>query len=199
MLSVALVYTTDDQSAAHRIAGDLDTHVNFEHLSVGKANEGPVLADLVAKYEGKLVVLISDNFLTNPNAMLRGHEFLGGTRDALPVYVKSHGWDELEDEPTTHEASLNNQAEVMYYVNHWQDRYIELRRQSEALTQEGGESFERYFRKIRETSVQSEELLHRLKDSWSVTEAQFAANHYQQLFIFADRPRLWEEYKSFEE
>jgi len=42
MLTITLAYVTDNQTTAHRIAGDLSSHVNFFHVSVGKANEGPV-------------------------------------------------------------------------------------------------------------------------------------------------------------
>jgi len=173
MLTITLAYVTDNQTTAHRIAGDLSSHVNFFHVSVGKANEGPVLADLIRDTEGPAIVLIS-----------------------LPIYIRSHHYDELQDEVISSQTSLSNQREVMHYVNFWEDRYIKLRRPDEEM--EGGEAFTKYKRKIRETSVQVEELLHLIKDGWALTETQFAANHYQQLFIFAERPKLWEEFKSFE-
>lgn len=198
MLTITLAYSTDNQRTAHRITGDLASHVEFQHLGVGRANEGPVLADLVKNNDDRLIILISNDFLTNPNCMLRGHEVFGSNREVLPIMIRSHVYDELQDEVLTSQTSLTNQSEVMQYVNHWQDRYINLR-QTEGFQEEGGEAFQHYRRKIRETSVQVEEVLHLIKDSWSLTEEQFAANHYQQLFIFAERPRLWEAFKSYEE
>ncbi len=199
MLTLALAYSTADQSTAHRISGDVASHVTFDHFIVSRANEGPVLADLLKDYDGRVIVLISEDFLTNPNSMLRGHELFGSNREVLPVFVPSVVYDELTDEREVQQTSLRNQAEVMKYVNHWQDRYIDLRRDAEELTTTGGEAFKLYLRKIRETSVQAEELLHLLKDSWSLTEAQFATDHYHQLFIFAERPLLWEEFRSFDD
>jgi len=196
MLTITLAYVADNQTTAHRIAGDLASHVNFLHVSVGKANEGPVLADLIQDTEGPAIVLISDNFLTNPNCMLRGHEIFGSGREVLPIFIRSHTYDELQDEVISTQTSLANQREVMHYVNFWEDRYIKLRRPDDEMG--SGEAFTKYKRKIRETSVQVEELLHLIKDGWALTEMQFAANHYQQLFIFAERPKLWEEFKSFE-
>ncbi|WP_020569816.1 SDR family NAD(P)-dependent oxidoreductase [Neolewinella persica] len=198
MLSLAIAYSTANQTTAHRIAGDLSSHVSFDHVTVGKANEGPVLADLLKDYTAPIIVLVSNDFLTNPNCMLRGHEIFGSKREVLPIFIKSHHYDELTDEVETEQTSLSNLAEVMRYVNHWQDRYIDLRRDAEELSSSGGEAFNHYLRKIRETSVHAEELLYLLKDSWSLTEAQFAGDHYHQLFIFAERPRLWEEFKDFE-
>jgi len=199
MLTITLAYTSENQATAHRLTGDLSSHVNFEHLVVGRANEGPLLADLLAPVETPILALISDDFLTNPNCMLRGREVFGGGREVLPVFVRSHSYDAAADEVISRQTSLSNQAEVMHFVNHWQDRYIDLRRESEELAAQGGETFRAYLKKIRETSTQAEELLHLLKDSWSLTEAQFAANHYHQLFIFTERPALWEEFKTFEE
>jgi len=199
MLTLTIAYSTDDQTTAHRIAGDLASHVSFQHVTVGRANEGPVLADLLRDREGRMIILISDDFLTNPNCMLRGHEIFGSNREVLPIMVRSQAYDELRDELTTTQTSLGNQAEVMRYVNHWQDRYIDLRRDAAELAISGGESFQIYLRKIRETSVQAEELLHLLKDSWTLNETQFSANQYQQLFIFTERPQLWEEFRNFDD
>ncbi len=196
MLTITLAYVTDNQTTAHRIAGDLSSHVSFVHVSVGKANEGPVLADLLADTEGPAIILVSDDFLTNPNCMLRGHEIFGSNREVLPVFIRSHTYDELQDEVISTQTSLTNQREVMHYVNFWEDRYIKLRQPDEEMG--NGEAFTKYKRKIRETSIQVEALLHLIKDGWALTEAQFAANYYHQLFIFAERPKLWEEFKSFE-
>ncbi|MBC6996227.1 SDR family NAD(P)-dependent oxidoreductase [Neolewinella lacunae] len=198
MLSIALAYCSDDQSAAQRIGGDLASHVNFNHLSVGRSNAGPVLADLAGDYDGRIVLLVSESFLTNPNCMLRATEILGSNRDVLPVYLRNHRYDEELGEVITTQTSLSKQSDLMHYINHWQDRYIDLRQQQDELGSHGGEEFQRYLRKIRETSVQMEEILILLRDAWTLTESQFAANHYQQLFIFADRPALWEEYRAFE-
>ena len=199
MLSITLAYDTTNQTTAHRIAGDLGSHVTFEHVSVGRANEGPVLADLLRNIDARVIILISDEFLTNPNCLLRAHEIFGSNREVLPVMIRSHRYDELLDEVITTQTALTNQAEVMHYVNHWQDRYISLRGATEELASGGREAFDRYRRKIREASVQAEETLHLIKDKWSLTETQFSANHYHQLFLFAERPRLWEELKSFED
>ncbi|TXF88408.1 SDR family NAD(P)-dependent oxidoreductase [Neolewinella aurantiaca] len=196
MLTITLAYVTDNQTTAHRIAADLASHVSFVHVSVGKSNEGPVLADLLKDTEGPVVVLISSDFLTNSNCMLRGQEIFGSDREVLPVFIRSHAYDELQDEVISTQTSLASQQELMYYVNYWEDRYIKLRKPDDDLG--GGEAFVKYKRKIRETSVQMEELLRQIKDGWALTEAQFAADHYHQLFIFAERPKLWEELKDFE-
>ena len=199
MLTIALAYTSANQHTAHRISGDVASHVTVEHYSVGRANEGPTLRELLAETDVPTVVLVSGEFLTNPNCMLHAGEIFGGKRAVLPVFVRSHTYDELQDEVVSAPTTLANQADVMHYVNHWQDRYIDLRSQAEELSVSGGEAFDRYLRKIRETSVQVEETLHQIKDSRQLTEEQLAANDYQQLFLFADRPRLWEDFRTFEE
>ncbi|MTB50484.1 SDR family oxidoreductase [Lewinella sp. W8] len=199
MLSIGLAYSSDDQSTAHRIAGDLADTVSFEHFAVGRANEGPILAELTKSFTPPMVVLISDHFLTNPNCMLRGHELFGANREVLPVIIPAHRLNEESGEVETINTSLANQSDVMHYVNHWQDRYIDLRRDADAMTEVAGSSFQTYLRKIREASTQAEELLHLIKDSWSLSEQQFSGNHYHQLFIFADDLEAWETHKTLEE
>ena len=199
MLTVTLAYSTDDQTAAHRIAADVSTHVEFVHVPVGKANEGPLLVELLRENDHPVVLLVSAAFLTNPNCLLNVHDLLSGPRSVLTVYVRGRRYDELTDEVIETNAKLDNQAEVMHYVNHWQDRYIDLRTQAEELAVAGGDAFKQYLRKIREVSTQVEETLHLLKDKWSLSEEQFRGNHYQQLFLFAERPRLWEEFREFTE
>jgi NADP-dependent 3-hydroxy acid dehydrogenase YdfG len=195
MLSIGLAYSSDDQSTAHRIAGDLAASVSFEDFAVGRANEGPILVDLIRTYTQPMIVLVSDHFLTNPNCMLRGHELFGANRQVLPVIIDAHRLNEESGEVETINTSLANQSDVMHYVNHWQDRYIDLRRDADAMTEVAGSSFQTYLRKIREASTQAEELLHLIKDSWSLTNQQFSANNYQQLFIFADQLDVWEALK----
>lgn len=199
MLTITLAYCTEDQTAAHRIGGDLSSHVEFRHIPVGKANEGPLLVDLLRGGDTPVIVLISNAFLTNPNCMLDAHGLFAGPRDVLPVFVEGRRYDELSDEVIETNTSLSNQSEVMYYINHWQDRYIDLRTQADELSVTGGEAFQSYLRKIRLASTQAEELLYMLKDKWSLTEPQLRANYYHQLFLFAERPKLWEEYKTFDE
>ena len=195
MLTITLAYSTENQHSAHLIAEDLADYVTIRHVVVGKANEGPVLADLLTDNEHPLVVLISHAFLTNPNCMLHAERVFGATA-CLPVLIDSHTYDELQDEIITTPTRLDNQAEVMEYVNHWQDRYIDLRRNASEMEDAAGEGYRRYLSKIRETSVGAEDVLQRIRETWSVTGAQFAANDYQQLFIFADRPRLWDDYRA---
>ncbi len=199
MLSIILAYATDNQRSAQRLAGDLESHVAFTHVPVGKANEGPLLVELLPEDPQPVILLISSDFLQSPNCMYNAHPLFDGTREVLPVFIRSHHYDELADEVITSQTSLSNQADVMHYINHWQDRYIDLRAQADELSVAGGDTFQKYLRKIREASTQAEELLYLLKDKWSLTEEQFAANHYHQLFLFAERPRLWEDYKAYEE
>lgn len=199
MLTITLAYSTDDQTAAHRIAADLATHVELHHVPVGKSNDGPILADLVKNGGSPVLLLISDAFLTNPNCMLDGYLLFRSDRGVLPVYINGRRYDELTDEVVETGTSLSSQSDVMNYVNHWQDRYIDLRSQADELTVTGGEAFQNYLRKIRETSTQAEELLYLFKDKMSVTSEELAADHYQQLFLFADRPKLWEEFRDFTE
>lgn len=196
MLSIILAYTAADQETANEITTDVESHVEVEHVRIGRANEGDTLAFRLKDRQEPTVVLVSHRFLTNPNCILGAYDVFARNQQVLPVLVNGRQPDELGDEPADAPLSLDNQAAVMTYVNHWQDRYLDLRAQADDLRAEGGESFERYLRKIRESSAQVEETLNLIKDGWHLRLRQLRVNDYHQLFLFADRPKLWEVFRS---
>ncbi len=194
MITIALAYSSDDQSIAQRIAGDLSGTVNFQHFVAGRANEGPVLADQLAGYDGQTVVLVSDHFLTNTNCMLRAERLFGGSARSLPVISPAHSYDEATEEIRTVHTTLRTQADMMHYISHWQDRYITLRRDAVSLREQGGAAFEAYYKKIRETSTDVGDVLAAIQGSWNLSLEQFSANQYQQLFIFAEATDQWHRF-----
>ena len=199
MLSILLAYCSDDQGRAHALSADLASHVHIDHVNIGRAADGDTLAGRLAGREQPTVVLVSHAFLTNPNCLLGAYDVFARQQEVLPVLIPGPQYDELLDEEIELPLSLANRAAVMTYVNHWQDRYLDLRAQAEDLRQEGGDNFERYLSKIREASSQVEETLTLIKDGWHLSEAQLKARDYEQLFLFAERPRLWEDFRRRDE
>lgn len=195
MLSLTLAYFLNDQQTARRLVNSLKSHIDFREILIDKNNEGPTLVEQVNDNDRWLLLLVSDGFLRSPNCMLRLQEVLRGDRSVLLVYVRSWQYDELTDEEGPVQISLADQTAVMHYVNHWEDRYIDLRTQEGELMAIGGSAFANYLRKIRETSTEMEELLYRLQEQTSCTEDELRAEDYKTLFFFADRPRLWEDFR----
>ena len=161
--NLAIAYTSEDQNIAYAIERELQGQLKFEHLSVDQANEGPILADLLSeKYRssGSIILLISDSFIRNPNAMLHGLRLLQMGEQVMPIVVDSEQVDPNTGVSKVVPTKIDRQAEIMLYVGHWQTRYLDLRRQAKSLSEEAGEDFDQYYRKIREISGQVNDFPH---------------------------------------
>lgn len=192
---LALAYTAEDQETAYAIEAQLEGWLTFEHFSVDQANEGPILADLLEKQyrnQGSVLLLVSDAFIRNPNTMLDGMRLLQMGRQLLPVMLEGRAAG-----PDAPSALVEPQSQIMQYVGYWQNRYLDLRRQARELSEEAGEDFDRYYRKIREISGQANDTLHQIKDDpWRRSLAELQIDSYRQLFIWLDKDELWKSYSS---
>lgn len=191
--AVVLAYSAEDQDIAYAIEADLNGWLEFEHLSVDQANEGPILADLLAeKYRnaGSVVLLVSDTFIRNPNAMLRGIQLLQMGSQLMPVMLE--GAEAGSDAP---DSLVDKQIQIMQYSGYWQTRYLDLRRQAEEFSETAGEDFDRYYRKLRDISSSANDTLHQIKDNpWRRSLAELQVDSYRQLFIWLEKTDLWKSY-----
>ncbi|MCP9235289.1 SDR family NAD(P)-dependent oxidoreductase [Lewinella sp. JB7] len=166
MISVALAYSLDDEPTARRLEEALTGIANCTHLSVGRENEAEPLRDRLDDIAGDLVLLISDRFLTNPNCMLGADALLTADRRVFRTVLEDVEYGE-EGHVEVVKTQLSSRAEQMHYINHWHDRYIELRRDTETYAEADRASFERYLRKIRETSVTAPAVVDKLaREGW---------------------------------
>ncbi|NJB85442.1 NADP-dependent 3-hydroxy acid dehydrogenase YdfG/Tfp pilus assembly protein PilF [Lewinella marina] len=183
---LAIAYSHEDLSTAQRIAEAVDPVVEFEHYSAGRANEGELLVDILRKNQLPLVLLVSHNFLTNPNCLLRAGEWLTQEKEILPIVIDGHRYDPDADEVITEETRLEDRSDVTRYLSLWQDRYIELRRGGEHYTDAVGQhAFNNYLRKIRETSVGVEEVLEIILGLEPVRDGYLRDTNYARVYALA--------------
>lgn len=194
---VALAYSSHDRDLALDLETDLKGILHFRHFSVDDQSESQPLSDTINEFSGYLFLLVSDNFLRNPNCMLHANRLLtSGMREAKAILISSTRYDEQIGETVEVETKLARQSDIMHYINHWQARYLDLRRQRKELEAEIGPQFSEYLTKIGDVSGQVNDFLHYLKDSMPLRWAEFQANHYQQLFLFIEDQRAWREFSS---
>ena len=190
MSFLAIAYSQEDLSAAQRIAAAVEPDVEFEHYPVGRANDGDLLCDVLRKNRLPLVLLVSDSLLTNPNAMQGIMRILERDAPLLPVVIDAHRPDGTTGEIVTVRTQLRDRADVMPYVNHWQDRYIELRRAGDDYTDAVSQhAFKSYLRRIRETSVEAEESLEQLLALDPLSDAELRDEAYAPLYALAGLPQ----------
>ncbi|MGB3548465.1 MAG: SDR family NAD(P)-dependent oxidoreductase [Saprospiraceae bacterium] len=189
---IILAYSRENEATARRIDDDLSDVARFRHVAVDTANEGPVLSDLLPDSGDYLVLLVSDNFLRNPNAMFHANRMLHGDWEVLPIVLDGRRPLETGEGTARVKTEVANVADIMGYINHWQDRYLDLRAQRREMAAEVGRPFEDYLRKIREVSGQIGEFMRNLRTTIQLTLPQFKADDYRQFFIFVDLEDTWE-------
>ncbi len=172
MTPLAIGYSIEDLALVRQLEQALEGSIRWEHFAAGRENEGPLLAPEIGASNCASVLVISDDFLTNPNCMLGAQTMLQDDQGVLLVVV---GTD------------LDSRAAQMRYISHWQDRYIELRRGAEAFDETGKENFSRYLSKIRETSIGIPEVIERLHLRGSVTPQMLKQLDYAPLLALAGR------------
>ena len=189
MSLLAIAYSQEDLSAAQRIAAAVEPEVELEHYPVGRANDGDLLVNILRKNRLPVILLVSDSLLTNPNAMQGIVGLLEKGDHLLPVVIDAHRPDEESGEIITVPTSLYDRGDIMHYLSHWQDRYIELRRAGDDYTDAISQhAFKAYLRRIRETSVEAEEALERLVELDPLPDAQLVASHYAHVYDLAGVP-----------
>ena len=189
MSLLAIAYSQEDLSAAQRIAAAVEPEVELEHYPVGRANDGELLVHILRKNRLPVILLVSDSLLTNPNAMQGIIGLLERGDQLLPVVIDAHRPDDATGEIVTVQTSLYDRSDIMHYLSHWQDRYIELRRAGDDYTDAISQhAFKAYLRRIRETSVEAEEALERLVELDPLPDAQLVSDEYGYLYELAGVP-----------
>ncbi len=170
MTPLAIGYSIEDLAVVRQLEEVLADRLPFAHLAVERENEGTALATRAASAGGDLVLVISHDFLTNPNCMLGALAMLQPVQRVFLLAV---------------DTDLNSRSAQMHYISHWQDRYIELRRGAEVFGDADKEAFDRYLAKIRETSIGVTEVIERLHALGSITNEALARMNYIPLLQFA--------------
>ncbi|MBB4078065.1 NADP-dependent 3-hydroxy acid dehydrogenase YdfG/Flp pilus assembly protein TadD [Lewinella aquimaris] len=187
MIGLAFAYTQDDAPTAARLEAALAGEASCTHLSVGRGNDEAVLSDLLGPITSDIVLLVSDRFLTNPNCMLRAESLFQPNRSLLPILIEQAEYADTDGTLVRGETKLSSRSDQMHYISHWHDRYIELRRDTDTYAEADRASFERYLRKIRETSVTVSSVVEKLGRSGMKSYRALEENHFRTLIDYVRR------------
>lgn len=193
---IAIAYYKGDAPAAAYMAEQLAAVANFQHFSVDDQNEGPVLSELLRGQNSWLLLLISDAFLRNANCMLHANRLLNHQGQRPLIVLLNNPAKEADGPEEQRPLALSRQSDIMHYINYWQSRFLDLRRQSKDLSEEGGAEFDRYLNKIRDVSGQVNDFLQYLKDSMPLRWEEFTYNDFEQFFIFIEQEEAHDHFSS---
>ena len=137
-----------------------------------------------------LLLLVTDNFLRSSSCI---HQLLpvvktkAAAQDLLVVTadgVQRDDSGELRQVPTAFERV----SEIIRYMNHWQDTYLDLRKSKGEGDEPLQESLEAQLAVVRDISAEVGELLRQLRGTHCITLKAFQRDDYARFFTFTNHP-----------
>jgi NADP-dependent 3-hydroxy acid dehydrogenase YdfG/Flp pilus assembly protein TadD len=180
MTKLILAYCIENQMVAAKIASALNGKATIEKVVFDYTVGMETLRKATYSSTAPVLLLISDNFLKSEKCM----------NDALPliqslgaaqrlISVTTEGVYQENGRPVILPTSFDRVSNVIQYMNHWQDRYLDLRRKKP----EGDETaFNEKIRVVRTISSEIGELLRYLRSTEYYSYDQFEDSNFIVLY-----------------
>jgi len=193
-IPVSLAYCAENEEIAHKIATDLAPVISLQKVAIQRDQEKS-LARTLKGFEGAIILLISDNFLRSTKCMEYGLSMLNEHgHDVLPVVIPGFRLAE-NGEKERIATSFERVSDIIQYINFWQDRYLDLRRQKREDDSLDNEGFATHLKTVRDISGEAGEFIRLLRSNLHLELYQFQHNAYQQFFIFLDETEAGDEFR----
>ncbi len=194
-----IAYSADNQSTANEIQHVLSpAGYEFEHMACGNDIEYQNLGERLLESDLPTLLLISDNFLKSPGCMKGGLDYLQkltGQNKILPLVID--GTEENDDGTIgTVPTAFDRVSHIIKYMNYWQEKYLELRKQKRGIKPEKEVEFNHKLNVVRSISSTIGEFLRYLRSSKHYTFEQFQNNHFEAFFQFANDKEGYEQFAS---
>lgn len=190
---IALVYCKDNQDTALALEQSLQSSFSFQHYSCCR-DEQISLYELLKGFSGPILVLVSDNFLRTSQCIKNGQRMLNEHGDnILGITIDGYRLNERGERELV-ATNFSRFKEIIQYINYWQNRYLELRKQKRQDPELDNEGFKNYVNDIRDIAGEVAQYLRHLQGLSQLDLAAFQADHYQAFFEFLDEEELWESF-----
>jgi len=122
----------------HSLASDIDQKLNrvgfhFDHIHTGNALLDQSLGERIIVQSKTFLLLITDNFLKDENCIYKLFETLLTAekqgRKFHVVLANGHLIDPISGNMREIETKLSSVGDILYYINYWQDKYLQMRKQ----------------------------------------------------------------------
>ncbi len=193
-----LVYCKENEQFAKQFAEDIQrSTINFV-LDDRDLEERNVHQEAIINSSAPIFLLISDNFLRSEDCMYNAILFLQDAKLKSRVNtividgIKTNESGTVENVPTKFQRVSN----VIHYMNHWQDIYLELRRQKRENDYEKEDAFNQKINNVRSISSEIGEFLRLLKSKEYYEFKKLRANKFKLLFQLLNKEQLHSSYKN---
>lgn len=194
-----LAYSIDNEDVAQRINQHLSrVGIELDHLKITHEIDETPLQEQLKLAPNFVFILVSTNFLKNVNCMNRSlfmlQELTMNNR-VQPIIIdgreQTEGTNSFENIPT----EFGRMTHVIRYMNFWQDKYLDLRKDRREITSEKVDAFDEQLKVIRSISSEMGDFLKALKNSNYWTYEQLTQDGYQIFFQNINKPGLYDALK----
>jgi NADP-dependent 3-hydroxy acid dehydrogenase YdfG/Tfp pilus assembly protein PilF len=154
---------------------------------------GETIAARLRADQRPLILMVSDNFLKTAACV---HQLLPALRERDPLSVQiivlTEGQSGNDTAPSP--TRLDRVGQILHYINHWQDRYLKLRKR-QAEQPEASDAFEQELRWTRQIAFDIGNLIEYFREHSAYAWEAFTANHYELFFRKSANISLHEDYR----
>ena len=196
--NIAIAYCTDNEEAVKGIEQKLrPSGYQFQLYPCSRDTSGASLPEQLVEQPNPILLIISDNFLKSAQCMSRGLKLLQEKRtQILPIVVDGAVKDEQSGEWTNIPTDFERVSDIIQYINYWQDRYLDLRRQKRQMKDFDENAFNAHLKVMREISSEAGEFLRVLRGMDYQHYPEFAANSFENFFKFTNDSATWARFKT---
>jgi len=185
-------YHPDNQDIADKVMEGLrQAGIELQAIQGSHPIEEHSLGMQLAETAVPVVILVSDNFLKSAESMFKVCEAfnkLSGENKIQALVTdgkyRKEGTEEIESIPT----SFDRVSDVLKYMNYWQDRYVELRKQKRKFLPGEENTLEKELEITRSISTEVGEFLRKLRETRCYTLEEFSENNFHAFFKFTGHP-----------
>ena len=183
---LTLAYCSDNQATAQLFEQQLQAAgYHFSHLSCQKDTTESPLFECLRSVDGKVVILISDNLLKSTSCLAGALQFFqGDTTRILPVVIEGTAVNETTGLVETVPTHFERVSDIIQYINYWQDRYLDIRRQKRHLEGIDEDGFNAHLQVMRDISSEVGELLRLLRSADCISLEELQVTNFERFFRF---------------
>ncbi|MEZ4987352.1 MAG: hypothetical protein R2795_20295, partial [Saprospiraceae bacterium] len=193
--NIHIVYSTDNEAIAQQLIQDVSSILPMQPIAIHREQEAS-MSDLLANATGKIVLLISDNFLRSTKCMQGALGLLNKQQDNITSLTIPGFRINEEGEQEAIATHFDKVSDIIQYINYWQDRYLELRRQKREDPSLDTPGFAEHLRVIRDISGETGEFLRLLRNQPHTSFEHLPSTKYKAFFQLLEAEELWETYQA---
>ena len=180
MSELYIAYCEENKSVASEITQKLSKgKIKFTPLSSNHSQNEKGLTFLIAEAKSPGILLLSDNFLKDETCMQNMLNFIqnSSVSEQMQVVVIDGQYASGNIE-----TSFDRVSSVIKYMNFWQERYLELRKQKRTIDASKEDTFNESLQNVKNISSEIGDFLRviRNKDFW--THDQLVFNNFEIFF-----------------